>query len=129
VLDSIGGGSFAASYKLLSPLGRLVLYGVSSIAPGTKRSWWQAFRSVVSMPTFKPLSLMNRNRGVFGINLAHLWGEKEQLRRAMSHLLEEVERGRIRPVIAKTFALERAADAHRFIQARANIGKVVLTVT
>jgi NADPH:quinone reductase-like Zn-dependent oxidoreductase len=30
-------------------------------------------------------------------------------------------------VVAKTFPLDKAADAHRFIQSRANIGKVVLT--
>jgi NADPH:quinone reductase-like Zn-dependent oxidoreductase len=126
ILDSIGGGSFAESYKLLAPLGRLALYGVSSIAPGTKRSWWQAVRTVLSMPKFKPLSLMNRNRGVFGINLAHLWSETDQLRKAMGLLLDEAERGRIRPVIAKTFSLDQAADAHRFIQGRHNVGKVVL---
>ena len=34
VLDPIGGRSFADSYRLLAPLGRLVMYGVSSIAPG-----------------------------------------------------------------------------------------------
>jgi NADPH:quinone reductase-like Zn-dependent oxidoreductase len=126
ILDSIGGGSFADSYSLLAPLGRLALYGVSSIAPGTKRSWWRAVRTVLSMPKFKPLSLMNRNRGVFGINLAHLWGETDQLRKAMRLLLEEAGRGRIRPVIAKTYPLDQAAEAHRFIQSRSNVGKVVL---
>jgi NADPH:quinone reductase-like Zn-dependent oxidoreductase len=126
ILDSIGGGSFAESYRLLAPLGRLALYGVSSIAPGTKRSWWRAARTVLSMPKFRPLSLMNRNRGVFGINLAHLWSETDQLRRAMQLLLDEAGRGRIRPVIAKTFPLGAAGEAHRYIQSRSNVGKVVL---
>lgn len=81
------------------------------------------------MPRFKPLSLMNRNRGVFGFNLGHLWDETGQLRRAMAQLLEEIGRSGIRPVIARTFPLEQAADAHRFIQSRGNIGKVVLRVT
>jgi NADPH:quinone reductase-like Zn-dependent oxidoreductase len=31
-------------------------------------------------------------------------------------------------VIAKTFPLERAGDAHRYMQERGNIGKIVLTV-
>ena len=36
--------------------------------------------------------------------------------------------GRLRPVIGQTFALERAADAHAAIEARATVGKTLLTV-
>jgi NADPH:quinone reductase-like Zn-dependent oxidoreductase len=42
-------------------------------------------------------------------------------------LMTELGAERLRPVVAKTFPLERVVDAHRFIQSRANIGKVVLT--
>lgn len=126
VLDPIGGRSFKASYRMLAPLGRLVIYGASSIAPGERRSTWRALMTLVQMPRFKPLSLMNRNRGVFGLNLGHLWDERRQLADAMRFVLGEVEAGRLRPVVARTFPLERAADAHRYLQARSNIGKVVL---
>jgi NADPH:quinone reductase len=46
----------------------------------------------------------------------------------MEMLLSELSSGRLRPIVAKTFPLHRAADAHRFIQSRANIGKVILTM-
>jgi NADPH:quinone reductase-like Zn-dependent oxidoreductase len=128
VLDAVGGKSFKESYRLLAPLGRLVVYGVSSIAPGTRRNWWRAAQTIIAMPRFRPLSLMNRNRGVLGINLAHLWDERQRLRDAMTRILAEVEAGRIRPIVAKTFPLDRAADAHYFIQSRGNIGKVVLVI-
>ncbi len=71
---------------------------------------------------------MNRNRGVFGLNLAHLWDEREQLAVEMRMLLQHLQTGQLAPVIAKTFPLERAADAHRYLQSRVNIGKVLLTV-
>ncbi len=125
--DPIGGKSFADSYRLLAPLGRLVIYGVSSIAPGERRNWWQAAKTILQMPRFKPLSLMNRNRGVFGLNLGHLWDERRQLAEGMTLLLREVAAGHLRPVVARTFPLDQARDAHRFIQSRSNIGKVVLT--
>jgi NADPH:quinone reductase-like Zn-dependent oxidoreductase len=112
---------------MLAPLGRLVLYGVSSLASGERRSIWRALTTILQMPRFKPLSLMNQNRGVFGLNVGHLWDERRQLADAMMFLLGEVGAGRLRPVVARTFPLERAADAHRFIQSRSNIGKVVLT--
>jgi NADPH:quinone reductase-like Zn-dependent oxidoreductase len=128
VLDPIGGRSFTDSYHLLAPLGRLVMYGASSLAAGERRSLWRALVTLARMPRFKPLSLMNRNRGIFGLNLGHLWDERQKLTEAMTQLLAEVAAGRLRPVVARTFPLERAADAHRFIQSRGNIGKVVLTV-
>jgi synaptic vesicle membrane protein VAT-1 len=128
VLDPIGGRSFTDSYRLLAPLGRLVMYGVSSIAPGERRNWWRALTTLARMPAFRPLSLMNRNRGVFGLNLGHLWDERGQLAEGLTQLVADVAAGRLRPVVARTFPLDRAADAHRFIQSRSNIGKVVLTV-
>lgn len=127
VLDPIGGRSFEASYRLLAPLGRLILYGVSSVAAGERRSWWRAARSLMQMRSFKPLSLINHNRGVFGLNLAHLWDEHAQLASAMQTLLQETAAGRLQPVVAKTFPLENAPDAHRYMQSRANVGKIVLT--
>jgi NADPH:quinone reductase-like Zn-dependent oxidoreductase len=128
VLDPLGGESFTTSYRLLAPLGRLVIFGVSSVSRGERRNWWHAARAIMRMPSFKPLSLINHNRGVFGLNLAHLWGERGQLASAMNVLLEEVAASRLVPVIAKTLPLHRAADAHRYMQGRGNIGKIVLTV-
>jgi synaptic vesicle membrane protein VAT-1 len=126
ILDPIGGRSFKTSYSLLAPLGRLIVYGVSSIAAGERRRWWHAAMTMLRMPVFRPLSLMNNNRAVIGLNLGHLWGERQQLQGAMELLVGELAAGRIKPVVAKTFPLDRAPDAHRFIQSRSNIGKVVL---
>ena len=128
VLDPIGGRSFADSYRLLAPLGRIIAYGVSSLATGERRSLWRALTTMLTMPRFHPLSLMNRNRGVFGLNVGHLWSERDRLADGMRLLLDEVAAGRLRPVVARTFPLDRAADAHRFMQSRSNIGKVILTV-
>jgi NADPH:quinone reductase-like Zn-dependent oxidoreductase len=128
ILDPIGGKSFSTSYRLLAPLGRLVVFGVSSLAPGLRRSWLRAALTVAQMPTFKPLSMMNGNRPVIGLNLAHLWGEREKLSATMAGLINELAAGRLTPIVAKTFPLERAADAHLYLQSRSNIGKVVLTV-
>jgi synaptic vesicle membrane protein VAT-1 len=127
VLDPIGGPSFLASYRLLAPLGRLVVFGISAAAPGERRSWWQAFRAWRSTPKFDPLSMINRNRGVFGLHMGHLWDERDKIAPLMEMLLSELRAGRLQPVVSKTFPLDRVADAHRFIQARSNIGKVVLT--
>jgi NADPH:quinone reductase-like Zn-dependent oxidoreductase len=36
--------------------------------------------------------------------------------------------GALRPTIARTFAFDNIADAHRFIEAGEQIGKIVVTV-
>jgi NADPH:quinone reductase-like Zn-dependent oxidoreductase len=39
-----------------------------------------------------------------------------------------MENGVVDPVVSEAFPLERAADAHRYMAERKNIGKVVLTL-
>jgi NADPH:quinone reductase-like Zn-dependent oxidoreductase len=127
VLDPIGGKSFGDSYRLLAPLGRMVIFGLSAAAGGETRSWWRALGAWMRSTKFDPISLIHRNRGVFGLNLGHLWDERRQLAPIMEMLATELAARRLQPIVARTFPLERAADAHRYIQARQNIGKVVLT--
>jgi NADPH:quinone reductase-like Zn-dependent oxidoreductase len=126
IIDPIGGRSFSESYRMLAPMGRLVMLGVSSMV-GERRNLWRVLRSWWGMRAFQPLSLINRNRGVFGLHVGHLWDERDELQPIMDLLLTELSADRLHPIVARTFPLERAADAHRFIQNRANIGKVVLT--
>ena len=90
ILDPIGGSSFLASYRMLAPLGRLVMFGLSAAAPGERRSLWRAFHAWWSLPRFKPMSMVNRNRGVFGLHIGHLWEERKQLAPLMEMLLSEL---------------------------------------
>src|SRR5258708_14940560 len=94
---------------------------------GDRRRVWAVLGGWGAMKSFDPLSLINRNRGVFGLNAGHLWEERRQLQTLMDLMMTELSAGRLEPIVARTFPLERVADAHRFIQARSNIGKVLLT--
>jgi NADPH:quinone reductase-like Zn-dependent oxidoreductase len=128
VLDAVGGESFKKGYRLLSPTGRLGMYGISSAATGKKRSLTSMLRTLASMPWFQfnPLSLIDANKGVFGVNLGHLWSEVDRIRGWGEQLLDLWESGAIRPQIAKSFRFDEAAAAHEYIQDRKNIGKVLL---
>lgn len=126
VIDAVGGASFGKSYRSLAPLGRLFLFGASSFAPSDTRSLIAAARGWMALPTFKPLALMDQNRGVFGVNLGHLWGEVPLLRGMLGEILALVEAGTFSPVIDSTFPFDRAAEAHGRLQDRKNVGKVVL---
>jgi NADPH:quinone reductase-like Zn-dependent oxidoreductase len=124
VLDPLG--TFKESYGLLRPGGRLVMYGASRLLTGDRRNVVNALRTLVSMPRFNAVKLMNENRSVMGLNLLHWWDERGSLEEVMEPLVDLLERGVIEPVVAEAFPFARAADAHRFIQERRNVGKVVL---
>lgn len=126
VLDPIGGRSWGASYRCLAPLGRLVVFGMAGLAPGSRRRWWSVVRGLAAVRKLHPLSLINHNRGVFGLNLAHLWHRMDLLAEELAEVIDAVAAGAYAPVIDRAFPLEGAADAHRRLHERRNFGKVLL---
>jgi NADPH:quinone reductase-like Zn-dependent oxidoreductase len=127
IIDAVGGGSFRKSYRSLAPMGRLFLFGASALAPGRTRNLFAAVRGLLAMGAFKPLSLMNDNRGVFGVNMGHLWDHAALLRTIIEEILTLIAGGVLDPLVDKTFSFDQAADAHAYLQARKNFGKVLLT--
>ncbi len=126
VLDAVGGASFAKSYRSLASLGRLFVFGASSLAPGTKRSIPAALAGFLRMPSFKPLNLMSQNRGVFGVNVGHLWDRGEEMTAMLGEIVDLFAAGVFKPVVDQTFNFADAAAGHRYIQERRNFGKVIL---
>jgi NADPH:quinone reductase-like Zn-dependent oxidoreductase len=129
VMDPIGGKSFSRSAKCLGQGGRLVVYGFSAAAgPEGKRSLWRGVRALAQTPRFNPLTLMSDNRSVIGVHLGRMHGREALLRRHLEEIFRMYAAGKVKPVVGKTFPLEQASEAHRYIHSRQNIGKVVLTV-
>lgn len=135
VLDALG--NFRESLGLLAPDGRLVMYGVSNLMSGDKRKLAHVLKGMASvisnLPRFNAVKLMNANRSkrvgdrtVYGLNMLHLWEQQGSLQSVMTPMAALLERGVFEPVVAASFPFERAAEAHRFVQERRNVGKVVL---
>jgi NADPH:quinone reductase-like Zn-dependent oxidoreductase len=127
VMDALGGRSFRRSYDLLRAGGRLVAFGASGVMSGDKRNLVAAARTVLSMPRFNMVKQMSASKSVIGLNVLTLWDEFGSLEPWMEPLVSLIERGVIRPVVARTFPFDQARDAHRYLSDRRNIGKVVLT--
>ncbi len=127
VIDAVGGASFRKSYRCLAPLGRLFLFGASSMATGERRSIVAALRGLLSMPSFRAIPLMNANKGVFGVNMGHLWDEAGKLRAMLLQILALCESGHVTPVVDRVLPFHEAGDAHAYLQAHRNFGKVLLT--
>ncbi len=126
-IDAVGGRSFGKTYRALARTGRLGMFGLSSAAAGKRRSLRAGLRALATTRwVHTPVTLMNDNKGVFGVNLGHMWDESERVAGWLHELISGYEDGSLRPVIAATFPFERAAEAHHYIHDRENLGKVLL---
>lgn len=111
VYDSVGKDTFEGSMNCLTPRGMLVLWGNASGAA----------------PPIDPLTLMNKGslyltRPTLG---TYLRTAEEYAWRA-GDLFRWLKAGQLRVRIDKVFPLRAAAEAHRYVESRAAMGKVLL---
>ena len=126
VIDPLGGKHWEKSYRALRTTGRMGMFGMSVASASGIRGKLRAMKAMAQMPRFNPLKLINRNRGVFGLNLGHMWGEGEKVAGWTGEIMRGVAEGWIRPHVDRTFPFAQIADAHLYLEERKNIGKVVL---
>ncbi|MDJ0466331.1 zinc-binding dehydrogenase [Streptomyces sp. H27-C3] len=110
VLDGVGGELGLTAFELTATGGRFSAHGASSGG-------------------FSPIDAAEaQRRGITLRGITEVQFEPDAITRLMAVALAEAAAGRLRPVIAETFPLARAADAHRAIEARSVLGKALLTV-
>ena len=127
ILDATGGSQWKKCYRLLRPTGRLGLYGISEASSQSSFiSKIQLLKTILKMPLYHPVPLMQQNKGVFGLNLGHLWDEGVKIRGWMKTICEGVEEGWVRPKVDKVFEFEDADHAYHYLNEARNIGKVIL---
>jgi len=126
VIDPLGGSSLKKSYRALRTTGRMGVFGMSTASASGIRGKLRALKALAQTPKFHPLALMNKNRGVFGLNLGHMWGEGEKVAAWTQEIIRGIHEGWIQPYVDRAFPFDQVAEAHRYIEARKNIGKVVL---
>lgn len=126
VIDPIGGQHWKKSYAALRHTGRLGMFGVSTASATGIAGKLKLLKAVIQTPWFHPFPLLNKNRGVYGLNLGHLWHEPEKVAVWMRDILRGVEEGWIKPYVDRTFSFAETGEAHKYLEERRNIGKVIL---
>jgi NADPH2:quinone reductase len=111
VLEMTGGPVFDQSLAALAPLGRLAVFGMAGRTPAT---------------SVDPAALMRRSIAVIGFWLIHVAQRPYLLAEAVTDLMGLIADRSIRPIVGRTYPLERAADAHRALLDRTSVGKLVL---
>jgi NADPH:quinone reductase-like Zn-dependent oxidoreductase len=127
ILDAIGGRQFRRSYRMLRAGGRLVAFGASSVHRGEKRNYAKVLPEALPMLRgFNLIEQMESSKAVIGLNMLTLWKDRGTLEPWTAPLSELIEDGTVQPVVSDAVPFDRAADAHRIIAERRNVGKVVL---
>jgi NADPH:quinone reductase len=112
VLDTVGGPAFAESLQAIAYAGRVVAMANVALAP-----------SVIDTRDFYP-----KNVRIFGFQITALTEHGYDPRPDLRTLLEGLATGRFTVPVDAVFPLAEAARAHRYLEERRNLGKVVLTV-
>jgi NADPH:quinone reductase-like Zn-dependent oxidoreductase len=102
------------------------VYGDQNFVKGESFSLYTTLKEVFSMPKYKPMDLMSKNKSIMGYHLGRLTGEEDKIYRAVTELSQIVQKNNIRPIIDRIFPFTESHKAHSYIQDRKNFGKVLL---
>lgn len=112
VFDAIGGPAFGPLTAAMSHGGMLIEYGGLSPEP-------------TPFPLFAVLSKCLTLRGYLVHEIVR---DPARLEAAKAFVLDGLASGSLRPIIARTFALDQIVEAHRFLESNEQFGKIVVTV-
>jgi NADPH2:quinone reductase len=110
ILDGVGATTMDKGLTCLAPFGLLILYGRSSGRP-------------------EPLDLsrlIEKSTKVSGFTLYTAAALPEVLRRGIEESFKLIAERKLKLVVGKSFPLAQAAEAHRFMESRQSVGKLVL---
>jgi NADPH2:quinone reductase len=111
LLDAVGGATLTSGIDLLAPLGRAVVYGAAS-------------GELISLPIRSLFGL----KTVVGFSLlAWRAARPAQAREEMTEVAQYLSDGRLRTHVQATLPLTEAAEAHRLLEDRSTIGRILLT--
>jgi NADPH2:quinone reductase len=111
VVDPVGGATLESSIASLAYRGRISWVGRAGRDERPPEVW----------------PIMQKNGSIHGVFLgAEMAMRNERTRSMIASLLDRVARGELDAVIDRVFPLDRAADAHRYIESRQAFGRVLL---
>ena len=112
VFDPVGGPTFAKLAEATASGGLLILYGALSRDP----------------TTLPPFPILARNLTIRAITLPAYTADDTQLAALKRFVTEGLADGSLSPTISRTFPFDQIVEAHRFMEAGSQVGKIVVTV-
>jgi NADPH2:quinone reductase len=125
VLEMVGGAAYRDALRALAPMGRIVLTGISSVHWQRRNplSWLRALRD---MPRVSVRDMLMRSYGVMSFHVGRLFVDEGISTAVWDDLVHFVEQRGIRPLIGRVYPFEEIAQAHRDLESRRSVGKLVV---
>jgi NADPH:quinone reductase-like Zn-dependent oxidoreductase len=112
VFDPVGGPGVAQLAAATAPHGIIVNYG--ALDPRD-----------MALPV---MDVLGKHLTLRGYELFEVTQDDERRSAAVDFVLDGLSRGLLHPVIDRTFVLDEIADAHRYLEAGSQVGKIVVTI-
>lgn len=112
VFDPVGGPFVEKLAESMSPRGILFVYGGLSEQPTPYPHWTSAFKGL----------------SIRGWIASEIWAHPHRFERYKAIILQGLARGKLKPVISRTFQFDQIAEANRYLESNQQVGKVVVTV-
>lgn len=126
VFDSIGGKSFKQAYKLLSPGGRLVFIGAASQLKNGKANIVNTIGMAAGFGIYSPIQLVMSSKALIGVNMLRIADNRPNVfQSVLTDVVALWDEGVIKPHVGKVFPAEEISEAHKFLESRQSMGKVV----
>jgi NADPH2:quinone reductase len=125
-LELVGGDVFRATVRSVAPMGRVVVAG-SAGAFGKGGRWLARLRAIPNIPRLSIFDMLKRSYGVMSFHVGELL-DAGRVDGAWADLVRFVEANGIKPIVGRVFPFEEIAEAHRALESRETVGKVVVTL-
>ena len=112
VFDPVGVPDVAKLTQTMAPQGIFFQYGALDSRD-------------MLVPVF---DILGKHLTLRGYELFEITTDVEKMARAKSFVTEGLRSGKLKPVIDKTFRFEEIAEAHRYMEANGQTGKIIVTV-
>lgn len=125
IFDPVGGISVRKGSKLLNAGGKMVLYGSSSMSDSS--SPLHKLRIAAGFGLWSPIVLLMRSISLIGVNMLRIAESKPALlHKCLMKVVELQKQGVLHPEVGGVYRSGELAEAHRFLESRDSIGKIVV---
>lgn len=125
IFDGIGGASVRRGIASLAPGGRMVCHGASGFIG---KNLIQKLADFFQFGFYHPVQFMKSSKSLIGINMMCIADEKPELiHKLLDQVIYFAAQGIFIPHVSSIFPVEKISDAHRLLENRESIGKMVVT--
>lgn len=126
VMDALGAKDWTRGYSLLTEGGLLACFGFANAAVPGKRNLFLVLKSILGIKRYSPLDLMEKNRGVVGVDMGGMWHRTDMMQNGLQAIADLYTQGKVKPQIEGIYTFADARKAYERLEFGKNQGKVLL---